>query len=621
MSAQYRVQRRWAGPAAVVVIALLAAAAVILIARDHSALSAQREARAAAANAVAPVANALRTEMSDAASGAVAGSKQVALTGSTPAGVSSAVATRARDSGLPVLDDSGEGVLVVATYDTTSPPDSVQDRRDHVTGLRVVPLSLGSTLNSLRTARGGISLAGPDRTVQSVPGPRPSDVATYAVKLAPEPAPEWTLTLWTAAPPTPSVAWLTALVLLVVGAGAAWWLVRRDERARRSQRELVRLQEASATTAALATVAQHSLDLADLLPALTNELAVTLGLQGLTLGAPTADGERRFFAWGVAPADVPASSLLPPEVRAGETLCLILGRGGRTVARLRVVAGRDLDTHDLSALGAATEVLTSALSNAETFAQQRDLLDRMRSVDELKTVFLATASHELRTPVGAITGYAQLLATSWDNLSSEEARLYAEQVDSNAQRLGALVEDLLDFSRLERGAGVVGADSVLDLGETVAHILAEQPDLAPDHQVHYQTVPGLGVAGSLQAVERVVSNLVGNAAKYSPAGTVIRVSVREVRGHVELAVDDEGPGVPQGEREQVFTRFFRGRGDSVVATRGAGLGLAIVTEFAATMGGRVSVTSAESGGARFVVSYPLAGSPETSVEGASDVHT
>ena len=109
-------------------------------------------------------------------------------------------------------------------------------------------------------------------------------------------------------------------------------------------------------------------------------------------------------------------------------------------------------------------------------------------------------------------------------------------------------------------------------------------------------------------MERVLSNLVGNAAKYSPAGTVIRVFVSEHRDRAELAVEDEGPGVPKAEREQVFTRFFRGRGDSVVATRGAGLGLAIVTEFAATMGGQVSVTSARGGGARFVVSYPLAAS-------------
>ncbi|MET0999993.1 MAG: HAMP domain-containing sensor histidine kinase, partial [Marmoricola sp.] len=450
---------------------------------------------------------------------------------------------------------------------------------------------------------------------------KPSGRASYAVNLAPGPAPEWTLTVWAASPPVPAAAWLVALGILLAGAGAAAWLVRREDRSRRSQQQLQRLQETSATTAALATVAQHSLDLADLLPALTNELASALGLQGLSLGAPTPDGERQFFAWGAPPANVPASSVMPVRLLAGESLCLIMGRGGRTVARLRVVAGRDLDSHDLSALGAATEVLTSALANAETFAQQRDLLDRMRSVDELKTVFLATASHELRTPVGAITGYAQLLASSWDSLAPEEGRMFAEQIDSNAQRLGTLVEDLLDFSRLERGAGVVGADTVLDLGEVVGHILDEQPDLAPDHQLQQHVVPGLHVAGTLQAVERVVCNLVGNAAKYSPTGTVIRVSVTEQRGGVQLAVEDEGPGVPQAERELVFTRFFRGKGDSVVATRGAGLGLAIVSEFAATMGGQVSVSSAEGGGARFVVSYPLAAAPETSVEGAADVRT
>jgi signal transduction histidine kinase len=243
----------------------------------------------------------------------------------------------------------------------------------------------------------------------------------------------------------------------------------------------------------------------------------------------------------------------------------------------------------------------------------------MRSVDELKTVFLATASHELRTPVSAITGYAQLLATSWDSLSPDEARLYAEHVDGNAQRLGALVEDLLDFSRLERGAGVISAGAILDLGDVVSRILDEQPDLAREHRVVSQTARGLTVAGSLQAVERVVTNLVGNAAKYSPAGGVIRVAVRENRGCVELVVDDEGPGVPQSERDQIFTRFFRGQGDSVVTTRGAGLGLAIVSEFAAAMAGQVSVSSADIGGARFVVTYPIAGPAGSSVEGASDV--
>ena len=609
------------GAATILLIALLAATTLLLTARHLAGLEAERQVRAAAANAVAPVAEALRSAKSSGASGAVTGAKQVTIADSTSAGVSSGVAIRARDEGVPVLEDSREGVVVVATYDTPTPPATVAERRLLATGLRVVQLDLRRTLDGLMPGRGGIALAGPGRTVQSLPGPRPEDGKSYAVKLPPGIAPDWTLTLWTAPAPLSAAVWLTALGILLLGATAAVWVIRREDRSWRSHQELQRLQEASATTTALATVGQHSLDLADVLPAITTELAAALGLQGLSLGAPTTEGERLFFAWGSAPAAVPVSSVLPARLPAGETLALVLARGGRTVARLRVVAGRDLDSHDLNTLGSATEVLTSALANAEAFAQQRELLQRMRSVDELKTVFLATASHELRTPVGAITGYAQVLATSWDSLSAEEARMFAERIDASAKRLGALVEDLLDFSRLERGADLTAADSLLDLGETVARILDEQPDLTPDHEVRPQVDRGLGVVGSTQAVERVVTNLVGNAEKYSPAGTLIRILVRENRGRAELVVEDEGPGVPPAEREQVFSRFFRGTGDSVVATRGAGLGLAIVSEFAATMNGRVSVTSAEGGGARFVVSYPLAGAPVVRVEGASDAHS
>ena len=270
MSVQHRVQRGWQGAAAIVLIALLAAVAVVLVARDHAGLEAELEARAAAADAVAPVAEALRTEMTAAASGTAAGSKQVALADSSPGDVSSATATRARDTGTTLLEDSGDGVVVAPTYDTRSPPITVEERRKHVTGLRIVPLDLDTTLSALKPSRGGIALAGPNRTVKSLPGAQPSDRATYVVKLRPEAARDWTLTLWTASPPVPMPVWLVALGIVVVGMGAAGWLVRREERSRRSQQELVRLQQASATTAALATVSQHSLELADLLPALMN---------------------------------------------------------------------------------------------------------------------------------------------------------------------------------------------------------------------------------------------------------------------------------------------------------------------------------------------------------------
>jgi len=116
--------------------------------------------------------------------------------------------------------------------------------------------------------------------------------------------------------------------------------------------------------------------------------------------------------------------------------------------------------------------------------------------------------------------------------------------------------------------------------------------------------PGLIVSGSRLAIERVVTNLVGNAAKYSPAGTTIRLRV-EGGDQAHLIVDDEGPGVPPHEREQIFSRFFRGAGDAVTRTRGAGLGLSIVTEFATFMNGAVSIGTAPGGGTRFEVTYPL----------------
>jgi signal transduction histidine kinase len=229
----------------------------------------------------------------------------------------------------------------------------------------------------------------------------------------------------------------------------------------------------------------------------------------------------------------------------------------------------------------------------------------MRELDDLKTVFVATASHELRTPVAAVIGYANLLVENWDDLDSESGLLYAQRVENNARRLAALVENLLDFSRLERTSFQSAENELLDLGREVQAVMETQSDLIPDHVLDVEVQPRLMVLGSRLAIDRVVTNLVGNAAKYSPAGSAIRVRVTGGDGTARLVVDDEGPGVPEQEREQIFSRFFRGKGDEVTRTRGAGLGLSIVTEFASSMGGSISLTAAPSGGSRFEVAFPL----------------
>lgn len=597
-----------------VLLGALGGLAVLLVARSTVSLQSESDTRAAAAQALTVVATTLRTALSDAATRGATGGQRIAFEDAEAVGIDPAAAVRARDAGQPLLHDSG--VVLGATYDATAPA-GVAARRAAVSGLYVVPLHLGQSIAGLRPDQGGIRVSGPGRVVAQVPGPLPEGATSYTAPLSPTLAEGWALTVWQPVPPLPVGAWALAGTVLLAGVAAAGLVLRRGGRTSRIEQEVRELRAQSTTVASLAAVAQRSLDLAEVLPTLTTEIIDALGLRGLTLTTPGPQGERPVFSAGER-VRVTGSTEVPTTVDAGQTVSMVLSHGGRTVARLHVLAGRRLQSHEVDTLAALSEILSSALANAEAFARQREVLQRLRTLDELKTVFLATASHELRTPVSVISGFARLLADKVEVLEPAQVQDFAERVDSNAQQLAALVENLLDFSRIERGMTVVGDQEQLDLGKTVGRILDQQPDLAPDHVVTRHTRPGLLVRGTEQAVERVLTNLVGNAGKYSPAGTTVRVQVREWRGRVEMLVDDEGAGVPAADREQIFSRFFRGRDDAVVNTRGAGLGLAIVREFAATMDGTVSVTSAPSGGARFVVSYPVAETEQFS-EGESHV--
>jgi two-component system OmpR family sensor kinase len=191
---------------------------------------------------------------------------------------------------------------------------------------------------------------------------------------------------------------------------------------------------------------------------------------------------------------------------------------------------------------------------------------------------------------------------------------------ANGRRLNALIEQLLDFSQLERGLPRP-SDELLDLGDTVSRILTDQPELQAGHDLVVAATPGCIVRGSSAAIERIVTNLVGNAAKYSPQDTSITVTVRAEADRAVLLVDDEGPGVAAEDRDRVFSRFYRGRGDSVTRTRGAGIGLAIVAEYAASMSGTASVEDAPGeSGARFRISFPsVAAFSDATAGGTIDV--
>lgn len=601
----------------VIAVTVLAATAEVLLARQWAALDAERRATEAAGRAAVAVADDLTEALNEAET--AVGTAYDDVGDVADAGVTERVAIRVRDSGVPALDDAGTGVVVTATYDGEGTPPTVSERRTRSIGFRVLALDLSGTLEKQRPGDGGLLLQGPQRTVSAAPAGAEPSGATVGLPLGSGAASGWSVVAWTL-PTLSGWLWLLVAGTLLLGLAAAVLLVRREARVRRGQETLARVRRTGAEAALLSRMAQQSLDLAEVLPAVTARLGETLDLDGLSLGTPSPDGERRFFAWGdPLPTDT-APGPLPLSVDAGQALAISLSRGGRTVAILRVLAGRDLGADDLGVLAGASEALAASLANAEAVAQQRDQVARMRAIDELKTVFVATASHELRTPVAAISGFAEVLASRWDDLPPEAARTYAARILTAAQHLNALVEDLLDFSRIEGGAGLATDGTVLDLGEEVGRILDESTHLTQNHILNRSLAPGLAVVGSAHALERIVSNLVGNAAKYSPAGGVIRVLVRPTEGAVQLVVEDEGPGIPEADREQVFSRFFRGNSHSVVRTRGVGLGLAIVREFVAALGGQVTVTAAPGGGAAFVVSLPRVDADSAASEGDTHAH-
>jgi signal transduction histidine kinase len=583
------------------VLAVVAAGLVVGYQQQHDRLGADARARAAAAVAVAQVESALAQHAAEAVTGAGTTGATIA-TDAVGIRVSPARAAQARDTGRPTLDDGATPPAVVAPiYRDGAPLTDTAARRRALTGYRVVPLNLDTAVSDGR--EGGVVVRGPSGIVAGAPR-LPGDAHAFTVDLDLARAPGWTVQTWVPRPGPNRAGWWLLGILACFGtlAAAGVTLVRRWDLARRRQTEVER-QHALVT--GLAPVVQTSLDLGEVIPAMSAHLANSLSLRGLSLATDTAGARREMFSWGQTPDATVPPGPTPGRLDPGHTHALSLTRAGRTLGVMRIVAGVPLAHADLTALTTASELVTAALANAEVLAEQRRVVERLRGVDELKTVFLATASHELRTPVTAIVGFSKLLLDRGESLDSTQALMFLDRVHSNGRSLQSLIDQLLDFSRLERGA-IPASDQLLDLGAEVGRLLGDRWELTTHHDVETDLAADCLMLGSAGALERIVTNLTGNAAKFSPSGTVIRVSVRPDGDRVALIVDDEGPGVAPADRERIFSRFYRGSGVTVTETRGAGVGLAIVAEYVASMSGVVTVAEAPTGGARFIVSFPAA---------------
>jgi signal transduction histidine kinase len=239
------------------------------------------------------------------------------------------------------------------------------------------------------------------------------------------------------------------------------------------------------------------------------------------------------------------------------------------------------------------------------YDRERDVVRKLRELDELKSDFLSTVSHELRTPLTAIGGFSQTLLDRWDGLSDDVRSDFVKRIARHSGDLDALISELLDFSRLERGSLKIQSQpcDVRRYVEASVHKLG--PVLAR-HEVVIDVPEGAVVLADPIACERALENLLTNAAKFSAPGTSIEVRAAEDGDRVVVSVKDSGLGIPADERDHIFERFYRiERGDHA-KTGGTGIGLAIVKEFIEAQGGSVWVNSRPGEGSVFSFSLKRA---------------
>jgi PAS domain S-box-containing protein len=258
-------------------------------------------------------------------------------------------------------------------------------------------------------------------------------------------------------------------------------------------------------------------------------------------------------------------------------------------------------------------VITVAVTYSPLFDENGDLtnitasirdITRFREAEEMKSTFISVISHELKTPVALIKGYAGTLNredADWDRGILRESLAVIEE---EADRLTELIDNLLDVSRLQAGALKMEIDFVnmVRLAEQTVEKFRTQTQR---HTFALDIPPDLPpVRGDERRLRQVLDNLLSNAIKYSPEGGQIRVSGRADDLQVYIAVTDKGIGIPEDEQENIFDRFYRVRSGVSDRTMGTGLGLYLVKAVVEAHGGRVWVDSQPGQGATFVFTLP-----------------
>jgi two-component system sensor histidine kinase KdpD len=378
------------------------------------------------------------------------------------------------------------------------------------------------------------------------------------------------------------------------------------------------------TLVAVQRALEGEVPLALALARLRSALASRLGAD---VGLAVHDGARLAVAGGVevAPGSAVARVLESDAplfvtdaggaTRPRRCYVMPIGASGSIVGALAIERQGDIGPDERGALLTLAAHLGLALENARLAARQRRFGDelaekvaaateRVREIDRLKTEFVALASHELRTPLTALQGFSELLATR--RFTPPEIGRIGLIMATETERLGRIVSDFLDLSRLERGQAPPLRRRRVDPGALVSDAVELLRRGRTTHALDVELDGPLPeVDADPDALDRVVKNLVGNAVKYSPAGTRVRVAARarSAPPAVEITIEDQGPGIAEVDLPRVFEPYYRAAGASAAAG-GLGLGLAVVKSLIDAHGGEIHAENVAPHGTRMTLILP-----------------
>src|SRR5260221_324321 len=328
------------------------------------------------------------------------------------------------------------------------------------------------------------------------------------------------------------------------------------------------------------------------------------GRQALTKTIPICPRGATSFTWKPAICTAPPSqrgdyelTVLPPWYSAWwlYVVAVIAGAGlvwALVQWRLRVLAEQKRRRQELV---------------DQRTIELRDKNLKLTELNAEKNDFLGIAAHDLKNPLGAIRGYAEMLEEDSDDISKGEMADTAARIKKSANLMFDLVSNLLDVNRIEQGKMDVNL-APCDLWETVRQAVEGYRPRAQAKQIelHFdgQTRAPLVIADAAQVVQ-IMDNLVSNAVKYSPAGKNIYVRVRQVETCVRAEVRDEGRGISEADRKRLFGKFARLSARPTAGENSTGLGLAIVKSLVESMNGKVWCESEPGQGATFLVELPV----------------